>query len=1244
MEKHDTLLIFSPLQENREHLRFTFSDSFNLLEAVNMHQTLHLLRQNLHCIAAVILDASEMATDFRLTREEQDAALLQQVPLILLTAEDRPDLMNRAFLEGAADVIPLGYNADAMLHRVLNIVDLHLHKQHLEAMVQEQANALRHTGDRIVDVLSSIIEYRSVESGQHILRIRHFTKILLEEVVRSCPEYALTDHQISIICGASALHDIGKIAIPDAILTKPGPLTEEEREIMKTHAVTGCHILDTLTEVADQEYLAFAHRICHYHHERWDGSGYPDGLAGDEIPICAQVVGLADAFDALTTKRVYKDAVPFAEAVNMILRGECGAFSQKLLECFKHVSYQMEALAQAYADGMSPRSESFEAPGPEPLPEEKADSMERTRGKYYALVHYINGFLMELDLTKGIFHLIYNPYPHLSQLREQNSLEDIARLVLERIVHPHDRDRMEQFFRQDISRFLEEGLRRQSFRFRLRSQEEDPGELFDVALLRINPLETKRRSLAILARRCGEVLPAQEWEDSPWMEGTYRCRNDRDFTLISLGTHTHQMAGYTLPELRERFGGRLMELVHPDDRDRVRQELRTQLTEGIQAKLEYRILAKDGSRMWVLNYTRLTRDREGNELLHSFCVDITHTHRATEELEQKLRRYEIILAQTENVLFEWDIAKEKVTFSDTWEKIFGFPAPAMNPEKHPGEGALFHPDDMPLLIDKINALAAGSAYETAEIRMTTARGRYIWCRLRASAIRDEEGKLRKLSGIIINIDAEKRAAQQLQDRALRDPLTKLLNKDAGRKQAEDYFSRYPAGVDGALLIIDLDNFKQVNDRYGHLFGDSVLTQAAREIRRLFRNQDIVARIGGDEFMVVMRGVSDRQMLEHRCSRITEAFRNVFQNHRYQLPLSCSIGVALSPESGKSYFELFRNADLALYQAKARGKNCFVIHSSQDSFFQSGLQTATAVNNVIDSDMEPGLADDNIVRYAFSKLYSAEDMGAAIHEILSYVGRKMNVSRVYVFENSDDNRFCSNTYEWCNDGIPPEMDMLQNISYETDIPGYADNFNEEGIFYCPDISVLPDRAFAIVAEQGIKSMLQCAIRENGVFRGYIGFDECVEQRFWTKDQIQLLLYFSEALSMFLLRARRQQKVQQQADELRTILDNQNAWIYIIDPETCELKYLNAKTRLLAPEVEVGMPCYRALMGREERCPGCPALGIRQCRNNCTTMKNSQFHLDVIAEATLIHWRGEESCLLTCREIPRREQNLTEEMQL
>ena len=1233
MERHDTLLFVSTQPELRMAYRGILDGHYNLLEAGNIRQAKVLLEQNYQCIAAVMLDVSEQD---RISLEDfgewSTSEVLEQMPVIIITANEDPVLLNRAFQMGALDVIPSYYDPVALLHRVENIIELNLYKQQLSHLVEEQAKQLHATNDTVVDALSSIIEYRSVESGQHILRIRHFTKILLEELVRCCPEYQLRSEDIRNISSAAALHDIGKISIPDAILMKPGKLTDEERQIMQGHSLTGCKILESLSSLGNQEYLRYAHNICHYHHERWDGNGYPEGLSGEDIPICAQVVGLADAYDALTSKRVYKEAYSFDTAVNMILQGKCGAFSPKLLECFKHVAAEYEAIGTAYADGLAPEKEAFDTVLQPPESAFNNDSMERIWSKYQALVHYAGAFLIELDIDQSLFHLIYNPYPELVFFRNINSFGDITRLVMEKLVVSEQKEQMRAFLNEGIHTFLQEGMRRRNYRFHFKSKENPQGEPFDLTLLRINPTENGSRTLAVLCKKVenGGGSGGIQRVAIP-LEYTYCCLCNPDFTLEYTDDHVTHLAGYTQDELFALFGGNLIELVVPEDRDILRADVHTQLNRGTDIKVIYRVKHKNGEIRWYLNQGRLFVGEDGQERLLCSMTDISPSRKESDALKQKLERYEIILAQTENVLFEWDIVNDNISFSDTWEKIFGFTPIQQNVRQALVEGSFFHPDDLPMLLERLQFLETGSAYEVVEVRIAKADGRYLWCRFRATAIRDEEGKLSQVMGVIINIDTEKQAEQALLYQAEQDSLTQLLNKEATRRYAESYFQQKDAQEPCALMIIDLDDFKMINDRYGHLFGDAVLTKVALEIKRLFRNRDIIGRIGGDEFLVLLRGTADRNLVETRCTQLVEVLREAFRESYYHIPLTCSIGIALGPEHGNSYYELFQHADTALYRVKSGGKHGFSFYSHADETAQSMYHDKSAINQHIDSDEQPDLTGENIVHFAFQRLYSAQDVNAAMNDILAMIGQQTNVSRVYIFENTPDNRFCNNTYEWCNHGIQPEIQNLQNISYETDIPGYELNFDESGIFYCPDISVLPKAAYEIVEAQGIKSMLQCAIRENGIFRGYIGFDECVTQRFWTKKQIQTLTFFAEMLSVFLLKDQAQKRTQQRATELSSILDNQNAWIYIIDPDTCELKYLNKKAKTLMPDSKPGAKCYQAFQDMPHRCPGCPSAQIREKQTDKAIIQNKKFDLCVQAEATLIQWDGQESCLLTCRDL-------------
>lgn len=227
-------------------------------------------------------------------------------------------------------------------------------KRHLEELVKlqtsllrQQARELQRMNERILETMSNVVEFRNLESGDHVKRVKNFTKILAVHLAKVCPEYELDKVAVDVITAAAALHDVGKIAIPDAILLKPGRLTAQEFEVMKTHTTKGCEIIAMLGDIQEGEYGRVSYEICRYHHERYDGGGYPEGLRGEEIPVSAQIVSLADVYDALVSERCYKSAYTTAEAYDMIMRGDCGQFSPKLLDCLREARGELEEKAES---------------------------------------------------------------------------------------------------------------------------------------------------------------------------------------------------------------------------------------------------------------------------------------------------------------------------------------------------------------------------------------------------------------------------------------------------------------------------------------------------------------------------------------------------------------------------------------------------------------------------------------------------------------------------------------------------------------------------------------------------------------------------------------------------------------------------------------------------------------------------------------------------------------------------------
>lgn len=344
--ERDTLLIVDDAEINRAILCEAFHGTYETLEAENGRQALDILYAAPGRIAAVLLDVVMPVMDGLAVLEEMSRRdMMTRIPVFLITAENSSETVSRAYQLGVVDVIPKPFNPDFILRRVGNILELYRHRLYLQDMVQqqtaqlqEQAEALRQNTFAIIETLSTAIEFRDCESGEHIKRIRDLTALLLRETAHEYPEYGLTDEIIELIAEAAVMHDVGKIAIPDQILNKPGRLTEEEFEIMKTHPLRGCEVLDNVEALRRSEIYRYAYDICRHHHERYDGGGYPDHLVGNDITIWAQVVSLADVYDALVSERVYKRAYPHDTAMRMIHNGECGQFNPALLRMFDRIA------------------------------------------------------------------------------------------------------------------------------------------------------------------------------------------------------------------------------------------------------------------------------------------------------------------------------------------------------------------------------------------------------------------------------------------------------------------------------------------------------------------------------------------------------------------------------------------------------------------------------------------------------------------------------------------------------------------------------------------------------------------------------------------------------------------------------------------------------------------------------------------------------------------------------------------
>lgn len=336
--ERERILIVDDSEMNRAILSEMLGEEYEILEAANGRECMDIITDSRQRVSLMLLDLVMPVMDgFEVLAAMNSSHLIENLPVIMISSEDNDSLIRRAYEQGVSDYINRPFDAKVVYRRVFNTIKLYAKQRRLISMVTSEIMEKEKNNMMMVTILSHIVEFRNGESGLHVVHIRKITERILETLCARTDRYGLTPQKCAMIVTASSMHDVGKIAIDSAILNKPGKLTREEFEIIKTHTTIGARMLDELQLYRKEQMVQMAYDICRWHHERYDGRGYPDGLKGDEIPISAQVVALADVYDALTSRRVYKPAFTHEKAVQMILNGECGTFNPLLLECLKDV-------------------------------------------------------------------------------------------------------------------------------------------------------------------------------------------------------------------------------------------------------------------------------------------------------------------------------------------------------------------------------------------------------------------------------------------------------------------------------------------------------------------------------------------------------------------------------------------------------------------------------------------------------------------------------------------------------------------------------------------------------------------------------------------------------------------------------------------------------------------------------------------------------------------------------------------
>lgn len=380
-----------------------------------------------------------------------------------------------------------------------------------------------------------------------------------------------------------------------------------------------------------------------------------------------------------------------------------------------------------------------------------------------------------------------------------------------------------------------------------------------------------------------------------------------------------QILGYAEHEIKKILPSNLNRLIYKKDRDRVIDEFKEKINSLGKYSIEYRIVCKNGDIIWVGDNGQIIQDESGCILIYSVILDITKIKKSQKELEASEERHRIIMSQTDEIIFEYNTNEDTVYYADTWRNKFEYEPIKRNFVKNIYDSSNIYDEDKQTIKELVNDIYNGIEYRTIEIRIKKEENNYIWCRIRVTSIKNDDGEIYKVIGVLTDIDKEKRDAEGLLFKSQRDSLTKLYNKETTHQLIKDYINNEGRNGKHAFFIVDIDDFKSINDNFGHLSGDLVLSNISERISNIFRKDDIVGRIGGDEFVVFLKNADLEELINRKADELVKGFKESFIGENHEHKVSGSIGIARYPQDGKRFEELYVNADKALYKAKNQGR-------------------------------------------------------------------------------------------------------------------------------------------------------------------------------------------------------------------------------------------------------------------------------------------------------------------------------------
>lgn len=593
-----------------------------------------------------------------------------------------------------------------------------------------------------------------------------------------------------------------------------------------------------------------------------------------------------------------------------------------------------------------------------------------------------------------------------------------------------------------------------------------------------------------------------------------------------------------------------------------------------------------------------------------------------------VENYRELMTHSGIYFFEWDMIADCAYFFSNALEITDDILSQGSFLQYITQSDRLHPEDKENVQNYINFITSSPTgieddkdYKEWEHRIKQTDGEYIWWQAKTLTY-FIDNKPYKMVGSLQNIDVKKRLQDKLKVEAERDPLTGLYNKATSRNLIELFLHRgNEEKGQQALLIIDIDGFKAVNDTFGHLFGDAVITDIAMAIEKTFRQTDIIGRIGGDEFVVLLKEIHAIEVIQQKCESLLKNLRKSYKNGNAELKISASIGIALASEQGTNFEMLFKKADIALYSSKHKGKDRF-------TFYRADLAAVSHVRTRYEVDLSNKKAfKDHTIEFIFKLLYETKDVDTTINMALGLLGQCLNLDRVCIYILNKNTNTLHREFEWVTEGMKPSSSVY-NESVLRMFNAHYENTQYGEFSICCNMENLTVQEKALMQSAQIKAYMHCKIMDGNTGLGCIGFDDCKNSRVWTEKEYEMMGLFSSVLGGFLLKQVVVRESLSNQQRLCNLIDATRSLIYIIDKNTYEILYLNKVVREMLPETIGERKCYSLFQERIEPCVSCPLSELKEDNYVvCEKMYHKSFDLFIRAEFSNIEWEaGRETCLV------------------